>query len=468
MSPEAKDTSIVSTFLGEYPKKKESYMKDAEAVADICTQALRDENLFESCLIKKRAKALESLRKKLEVRAREHGRKYDTMESIENDIVDLSGVRVACRDLADISRIQRIVQGKFIIIRKKDHGKLAPQVTPGFQPQFSGYDGVHYLVRLKEDDTIKYNLQNCCARQVEIQVMTILHTMYADAQHGDYKDGSNKKRKFAREFDNFRGCLATAEGMALDWGEKEARHEEKDAQPFATTDGIGHCFRKWIDQNGPGWARREEPGHSPTLATFLTACNMNTPKALTSLLDAHLGPYSEEKYVSLRREYTPVEINLVIYLLDQVLLTTESETRAAEPDNPLFQIRAIMSAIIWTSKLFRPEWEWQDKLLMKGDRETLRRGLNWLDSIEQLSFLSGEPLEREEDIQILNGLWDWFEKHNERPIRLAFAMAKRGVLRDIATADKYGDLRYVLHPFLDALRWSCKTVPMSLVPETTR
>lgn len=467
MSLQAKDTSIVSAFLGEYPKKTETYMKAAEAVADICTQALRDENLFESCLIKKRAKALESLRKKLEVRARDDGRKYDTMESIENDIVDLSGVRVACRDPADISRIRRIVQGKFIIIREKDHGKMAPQVTPGFNPQFSGYDGVHYLVRLYEDDAIKYNLQNCGVRQVEIQLMTALHSLYADIQHGDYKDGSSKKRKLAREYDNLRGAFAVAEGMVLRFGEKEARHEEKDAQPFATTDCIGHYFRKWIDQNGQGWARREEPGHSPTLATFLTAYNMNTPKALASLLDAHLGPYSEERYFSIRREYAPVEINLVIYLLDQVLLAG-SETRAAESDNPLFQTRAIMSAIIWISKLFRPEWEWQDKLLIKGDREALRRGLNWLDSIEQLSFLSGEPLDREEDIQILNGLWDWFEKHNERPIRLAFAMAKRGVLRDIATADKYGDLRYVLHPFLDALKWTCKTVPMSLDPETTR
>jgi ppGpp synthetase/RelA/SpoT-type nucleotidyltranferase len=467
MSLEAKKTSIVSAFLEEYPKKKESYMKAAEAVADICAQALRDENLFESCLIKKRAKALESLQVKLEARARDHGRKYDTMESIEEDIVDLSGVRVACRDLADISRVQRIVQGKFIIIKEKDHGKLAPQVAQGFNPQFSGYDGVHYLVRLKEDDVIKYNLQSCGAGQVEIQVMTITHTSYADAQHGDYKDGSSKKRKLARQYDNFRGVLAAAEGTALWFDEEKVRHEEKNAQPFATTDCIGHYFRKWIDQNGPEWARREEPGHSPTLATFLTACSMNTPKALASLLDAHFGPDSEERYSSTRREYAPVEINLVIYLLDRVLLAGP-ETRAAESGNPLFQIRAIMSAIIWTSKLFRPEWEWQDKLLVKGDRETLRKGLNWLDSIEQLSFLSGEPLEREEDIQTLNGLWGWFEQHNERPIRLAFAMAKRGVLRDIATADKYGDLRYVLHPFLDALKWSCKTVPMSLVPETTR
>jgi hypothetical protein len=185
------------------------------------------------------------------------------------------------------------------------------------------------------------------------------------------------------------------------------------------------------------------------LTAFLRACNRTTPEGLEPLLRYHLEDLLQEKYSAVREVYAPVQIDLVIYLVDQVVLMG-SEIQGVLPDNPPAKIKVIMSAIIWTSKLFHPEWEWQKKLLRAGDRRALKQGLTWLDSIKQRSFVKGEPL-GETDHLTLNGLWTSFEQHNERPIQLAFAMAKRGVPR-VGSPKKDDSLRTVIHPLIDALK----------------
>jgi ppGpp synthetase/RelA/SpoT-type nucleotidyltranferase len=88
-SLEAENMSMVSAFLEEYSSTRDAYTKAAEAVAETCIQVLKNAGIKKS-IVTSRSKVPESLRKKLKGRERHLRRRYDTMESIEQDIVDLS------------------------------------------------------------------------------------------------------------------------------------------------------------------------------------------------------------------------------------------------------------------------------------------------------------------------------------------------------------------------------------------
>jgi hypothetical protein len=83
------------------------------------------------------------------------------------------------------------------------------------------------------------------------------------------------------------------------------------------------------------------------------------------------------------------------------------------------------------------------------DLNNLPPGILWLsNSARQRAIEDGASLNFNE-ISKLEGLWNWFSKSRDRPIKLAFTMSNRGVVRDIPREMK--ELKDVFAPLIEGL-----------------
>lgn len=189
---------------------------------------------------------------------------------------------------------------------------------------------------------------------------------------------------------------------------------------------------------------------------FLDSREWRTAECLDRLLEKHVGDGAQDKYFETARHYDPIEMNFIIYLLDCEVLKYEGyDLRAFQVpgshEDHLRKIRAILSTLIWMDRLFSPSYEWQRLLTRLGDQKILRPGILWLaNSSRQHAFENGTPLTAD-DIVELTGLWKWFSGNRDRPVRLAFAMSKQGVTRDLSKENEKKDLDRALGPLTQAL-----------------
>lgn len=163
----------ISTFLDGYKRQQDFYEKLSEIVGKKLEQALKVQGI--KAIVTHRAKKLDSLKEKIE--KRNSKKKYQSVKEIEDDIVDLAGIRVALYFPSDREVVDSIINELFDIKQKK----VFPDSNqkPNLKKRFSGYWANHYRGILKKEESNKRFWDSL----FEIQVASVLMHAWSEVEH---------------------------------------------------------------------------------------------------------------------------------------------------------------------------------------------------------------------------------------------------------------------------------------------
>ncbi|MEJ8636280.1 RelA/SpoT domain-containing protein [Streptomyces sp. MS2.AVA.5] len=167
---------LIENFIARYTKEYDFYSQAAQLVAQILERDLRNSGV--RCIVTHRAKDIARLEDKCRQRLRR--KNYTSVESIFDDIVDLAGVRVALYFPGEQGQAENLVTRLFTILETK--AEFADTENDQADRRFSGYEAVHYRVRLKENELNGLDKRYTKAR-VEIQVASVLMHAWSEVQH---------------------------------------------------------------------------------------------------------------------------------------------------------------------------------------------------------------------------------------------------------------------------------------------
>ncbi|HOE56175.1 MAG TPA: RelA/SpoT domain-containing protein [Bacillota bacterium] len=172
--------SLINEFLQRYAKEYDFYNKLAHQVAVICESIIQRSGI--RAIVTYRAKKPDSLREKLI--KRNSFKKYQNIEQIYSDIVDLSGVRIAIYFPGDREEIGKLIESEFNTekIKRFPNTEQKHYQEISFNRQFTGYDAVHYRVKIKENK-LEDNNKRFAHAQVEIQIASSLMHAWAEVEH---------------------------------------------------------------------------------------------------------------------------------------------------------------------------------------------------------------------------------------------------------------------------------------------
>lgn len=167
-------TKFIGEFMERYNKEVDFFTNLSSQAEDLLRAQLNEAGV--RCIVSSRSKDPKRLIDKLESRNKK--KKYKSVEDIFNDIVDLSGVRVALYFPGDGGIVDDIIKNIF----KVNHEKTFPDVrksssNKGYQKVFSGYKAKHYRVMLLG------NSRYANKHNVEIQVASVLMHAWSEVEH---------------------------------------------------------------------------------------------------------------------------------------------------------------------------------------------------------------------------------------------------------------------------------------------
>lgn len=208
--------------------------------------------------------------------------------------------------------------------------------------------------------------------------------------------------------------------------------EAEDNEHFETAGEVGEYFRELFLVSGQ---ILEEPmvTSSETLKSFLESIGIYNRSSLRQFLTISGLSTNPGSYTRFKQEYDPLLVDQVLYLIDEEFLVRNHRnvTNPYAPPPPAKRIEIMMSAILWADQIYpscrRTDWKIG---FMSFPCASLMNHLNWLGKVNQRDFLREHEL-GEADARTLKEFWEWFETHDQRPIRLAFAMACHGMVRNV-------------------------------------
>lgn len=188
-------SKVIDEFMSRYNKEYDFYFNLAKQVEGELEKHLRDSGV--RCIVSSRAKSPDRLRVKITGRNVE--KCYQDVDAVFEDIVDLSGVRVAIYFPDNMAEVDKVIRDLFTVEKEKKFPEDKGQTpSPGeYEKVFSGYKARHYRVRMKGET--RYSQLH----PVEIQVASVLMHAWSEVEHDlVYKP--------------FQGNLSREEHMILD------------------------------------------------------------------------------------------------------------------------------------------------------------------------------------------------------------------------------------------------------------
>ncbi|MDC7862919.1 RelA/SpoT domain-containing protein [Pantoea ananatis] len=165
---------VINEFMERYNKEFDFYTNLSIKTESELTSLLNEAGV--RCIVSSRTKAPKRLLEKLESRKEE--KKYDTIERVFEDIVDLSGVRIALYFPGDDKIVEDIIRNNFTVSESKEFpGDSKESNNNGYKKIFSGYKAKHYRAMLKGDS--RYSNKHT----VEIQVASVLMHAWSEVEH---------------------------------------------------------------------------------------------------------------------------------------------------------------------------------------------------------------------------------------------------------------------------------------------
>jgi ppGpp synthetase/RelA/SpoT-type nucleotidyltranferase len=178
VAPMKTTNAVVDDFLTAYRREFDYYQEASRLCAQLCEQELRGNG--KRVIVTSRAKAPDRLAEKLRRREEEQKKDYRTSQEIYDDIVDLSGVRIALYFPGDLQDVDKIIRNTFRLVREP---KTFPDGSPKkYKKQFDGYHATHYLVGLKPEK-LGSDQQRYAEARIEIQVASVLMHGWAEVEH---------------------------------------------------------------------------------------------------------------------------------------------------------------------------------------------------------------------------------------------------------------------------------------------
>lgn len=197
-------SEVIESFLEQFSREFEYFSRCAEVSASILRDKISESGI--RAIVSSRAKNPQRLRDK--IYARNQKKKYKSVDSIRDDIVDLSGVRVALYFPTDIEKIAQIIHETHTVEcevifpdrkNKKKEGK-----------RFDGYHASHFRAKISPFAEIE---QRLCEARIEIQVASLLMHAWAEVEHDlDYKPiGGNLGNEESMILDELNGLVIAGE-----------------------------------------------------------------------------------------------------------------------------------------------------------------------------------------------------------------------------------------------------------------
>lgn len=166
--------SIIDNFIKQYEKEYDFYKQLARLGHDVLETEIINRGI--KALVSNRAKRVDRLKEKL--LKRNQKKDYKSRKSIENDIVDLAGIRVALYFPSERKIIEQVIGDLFEIIETKEFPENPHK--PKQNKRFSGYWATHYRVKLKKSNEIDKRFINTV---FEIQVASVLMHAWSEVEH---------------------------------------------------------------------------------------------------------------------------------------------------------------------------------------------------------------------------------------------------------------------------------------------
>ncbi|MGE4514116.1 MAG: hypothetical protein AB7E26_09945 [Chryseobacterium sp.] len=166
--------NIIENFIKQYEKEYDFYIQISQLANDILDSGITKRGI--KAIISHRAKKPDRL--KIKLLQRNEKKKYNSKKSIEKDIVDLAGVRVAMYFPSERQIVEDAIKDLFEVKEIKNFPVESHE--PHFNKRFSGYWATHYRVTLKKSDEIDSRF---ISTVFEIQVASVLMHAWSEVEH---------------------------------------------------------------------------------------------------------------------------------------------------------------------------------------------------------------------------------------------------------------------------------------------
>lgn len=166
--------SIIDNYINQYEKEYDFYKQLARLGHDVLETEIINRGI--KALVSNRAKRVDRLKEK--ITKRNQKKNYKTKSAIEQDIVDLAGIRVALYFPSERKIVGQVIQDHFEVIETKEFPTNPHK--PKHNKRFSGYWATHYRVKLKKSDEV----ENRFTKTVfEIQIASVLMHAWSEVEH---------------------------------------------------------------------------------------------------------------------------------------------------------------------------------------------------------------------------------------------------------------------------------------------
>jgi len=199
----------IKQLVNEYKTQYDYY----EAVGKLASRKL--EALLEGSAVRAivtfRTKSARSLERKLRQRSLKRREPYLTISDVYDDIVDLSGVRIALYFPGDKDKVDSIITNNFHL-SERVRSFPDPKKPQPASSRFAGYSANHYRVQMREN-TLSAKQKKYADAKIEIQVASVLMHAWSEVEHDlIYKplSGSLTKEELAI-LDELNGLVLTGE-----------------------------------------------------------------------------------------------------------------------------------------------------------------------------------------------------------------------------------------------------------------
>lgn len=188
----------------EYEKIRSIYESFSKEIRDILKTSLEN-NKIKVHSVEPRAKPAVSLAKKASQPSDSDPNKPKYEKPILQ-ITDLAGVRVITFFPKTIIEIDKLINNEFDVVEKIDKSEIL------IKEEKFGYQGVHYIIKLKDNRLNLSEYQMYKGLVAEIQVKTILQHAWAEIQHDiQYKAVETIPQVIRRRFMSLAGLLEIAD-----------------------------------------------------------------------------------------------------------------------------------------------------------------------------------------------------------------------------------------------------------------
>jgi ppGpp synthetase/RelA/SpoT-type nucleotidyltranferase len=167
---------LIAQFVSRYRKEYDFYEQACRMAAQVLDSNLQSAGV--RAIVTSRAKNATRLETKVKQRAMKKA--YASVDEIYEDIVDLSGVRVALYFPAEREEVGRIIKSIFVPVVEPKEFPTPGQ--PTYKKRFSGYWATHYRVRLPET-LLNESQKRYAEARIEIQVASVLMHAWSEVEH---------------------------------------------------------------------------------------------------------------------------------------------------------------------------------------------------------------------------------------------------------------------------------------------